>query len=86
MEKRVEVTIGRQLYTFVGEDEERIRRVATYVDQRLKEVLSEHRIVNTVNALVMALMEMADEYLELQEKIGIIERSATRILKKVEEI
>jgi cell division protein ZapA (FtsZ GTPase activity inhibitor) len=86
MEKRVEVTIGRQLYTFVGEDEERIRRVARYVDQRLKEVLSEHRIVNTVNALVMALMEMADEYLELQEKIGIIERSATRILKKVEEI
>jgi cell division protein ZapA (FtsZ GTPase activity inhibitor) len=86
MEKRVEVTIGRQLYTFVGEDEERIRRVARYVDQRLKEVLSEHRIVNTVNALVMALMEMADEYLQLQEKIGIIERSATRILKKVEEI
>ena len=82
----MEVTIGRQLYTFVGEDEERIRRVARYVDQRLKEVLSEHRIVNTVNALVMALMEMADEYLELQEKIGIIERSATRILKKVEEI
>ncbi len=86
MEKRVEVTIGRQLYTFVGEDEERIKRAAMYVDRKVSEVLTEHRIVNTVNALIMALMEMADEYLELKDRVGEIERSADRLLKKMEEV
>lgn len=86
MEKRVEVTIGRQPYIFVGENEERIRKAASYVDRKLSEVLKEHRIVNTVNALIMALMEMADEYLELKEKIGKIETSTERLLKKMEQI
>ena len=86
MEKRVEVTIGKQLYTFIGDDEERIKRAASYVDGKLNEVLREHRIVNTVNALIMALMELADEYLQLKDMIGRIETSACRLLKKIEEI
>ncbi|MCX7857011.1 MAG: cell division protein ZapA [Deltaproteobacteria bacterium] len=82
----MEVTIGRNHYTFIGEDEERIKKVATYVDSKVTEVLREHKIVNTVNVLVMALMEMADEYLELKERLGKIETSTNRLLKKIEEI
>lgn len=84
MGKRVEVMIGRHLYTFVGEDEERIKKAAMYVDRKLSEVIREHKIVNTINALVMTLVEMADEFLELREKIGKIEISTDRLLKKIE--
>ncbi|MCS7281461.1 MAG: cell division protein ZapA [Desulfobacterota bacterium] len=86
MGKRVEVTIGNQLYTFVGDDEERIKRAAVLVDNKLSEVIKEHGIVNTVNALIMTLMEMADEYLSLKERIDRIEVSTNRLLKKMEEV
>lgn len=80
------MTIGRKRFTFLGEDEERIRKVAGYVDRKLDEVVREHGIVNTVNALIMALMEVTDEYLNLKEKFGNLVSSTDRLLRKIEEV
>lgn len=80
------MTIGRKRFTFLGEDEERIRKVAGYVDRKLDEVVREHGIVNTVNALIMALMEVTDEYLILKEKFGNLVSSTDRLLRKIEEV
>lgn len=80
------MTIGRKRFTFLGEDEERIRKVAGYVDRKLDEVVREHGIVNTVNALIMALMEVTDEYLILKEKFGNLVSSTGRLLRKIEEV
>lgn len=80
------MTIGRRRFTFLGEDEERIKRVASFVDSKLEEVSREHGIVNTVNVLVMALMEVVDEYLILKEKFGSVISSTNRLLRKIEEV
>lgn len=85
MGKKVEVVILNQLYTFVGEDEERIVRVAEFVDGRIRDVIKDYRIVNTLNAIIMAMMRIADEYLEVKLTVEKVEDQTLRLLQKVEE-
>jgi hypothetical protein len=41
--------------------------------------------VNTINAVIMAMMELSDEYLEMREKSEQFEGRALKLLKKIEE-
>ena len=82
---KVEVSILNQMYTFVGEDEDQIVRAAQFVDERIRDVIKEHGIVNTLNAIVMAMMRIAAEYLETREKVEKVEDRTLRLLQKVEE-
>jgi cell division protein ZapA (FtsZ GTPase activity inhibitor) len=85
MGKKVEVVILNQPYMFVGEDEERIVRAAEFVDGRIREVIKDYGIVNTLNAIIMAMMRIADEYLEVKQRVEKVEDHTLRLLQKVEE-
>lgn len=86
MENRVEVTILNQPFVFIGKDSERIKRLAKLVDERIKHVINDYGIINTLNAVIMAMMELTDEYLEVREQAERFEGRALKILKKVEEL
>lgn len=83
--KKVEVSILNQVYTFVGEDEKQIVRAAEFVDTRIRDVIKDYGIVNTLNAVMMAMMSIAAEYLETKERVDKVEDRTLRLLKKVEE-
>ncbi len=83
---RVEVTILNQSFTFVGEDEERIRKVAQFVDEEIKAVAQDFGIVNTLNAVIMAMMKIADNYMDMKERFEKVEDKTLRLLRKVENI
>jgi len=85
MEKKVEVRILNQPFTFIGEDEDRIKKVASYVDEKVNFVVKNYGIVNTINAVIMAMMELSDEHLLMREQAERFEGRAMRLLKKVEE-
>lgn len=85
MDKRVEVNILNQPFTFVGSDEEKIRKLAKFVDDKVNNVISNYGIVNTLNAVIMAMMELTDEYLEFREQAERFEVKALKVLRKVEE-
>ena len=85
MGKKVEVVILNQSYTFVGEDEERIVQVAEFVDGRIRDAIKDYGIVNTLNAIIMAMMRIADEYLEVKLRVEKVEDQTLRLLQKVEE-
>jgi len=85
MGKKVEVVILNQPYTFVGEDEDRIVRAAEFVDGRIRDVIKDYGIVNTLNAIIMAMMRIADEYLEVKQRVENVEDHTLRLLQKVEE-
>jgi cell division protein ZapA (FtsZ GTPase activity inhibitor) len=85
MGKRVEVQILNKPYTFIGEDEERLLRVAQFVDGSIKDVIAQFGIVNTLNAVVMTLMNVSDEYLELKQRVTNLEDRTLKLLRKVEE-
>jgi len=84
-DKKVEVRILNQLYTFVGEDEKQILRAAEFVDARIRDAIKDHSIVNTLNAMMMAMMRIAAEYLEVKERAERVEDHTLRLLQKVEE-
>ena len=86
MEKKVEVTILKQPFTFVGEDEERIKRDAHYVGDKIDYVVNRYGIVNTLNAVIMAMMELADEYLEMKNQAEKVDGRTLRLIKKFEDI
>jgi len=86
MPKKVEVTILNQPFTFVGDDEERIMRAAQFIDERIKEVRKEYSIVNTLNAVIMAMMCVADEYLEVRDRAAKVEHQTLRLIQKFEEL
>jgi len=83
---KVEVTILNQSFTFVGDDEDRIRRVAKLVNDQISEVTRDSMIVNTMNAVIMAMMKIADNYVEVTEKFERIEDKTLRLLRKVEDV
>jgi len=85
MQRKVEVSILNQPFTFIGEDEARIKRAARFVDEKIGYVINNYGIVNTINAVIMAMMELSDEYLEIREKSERFEGRALRLLKKIEE-
>jgi cell division protein ZapA (FtsZ GTPase activity inhibitor) len=85
MTKKVEVSIMNQPFTFIGEDDERIRRAATFVDEKIGCAVKDYGIVNTMNAVIMAFMEITDEYLEMKTKAEKFEGRALKLLRKVEE-
>jgi cell division protein ZapA (FtsZ GTPase activity inhibitor) len=85
MGTKVEVSILNQIYTFVGEDEDQIVRAAQFVDERIRDVIKEYGIVNTLNAIVMAMMRIAAEYLETRDRVEKVEDRTLRLLQKVEE-
>jgi cell division protein ZapA (FtsZ GTPase activity inhibitor) len=83
---KVEVIILNQPFTFVGEDEERIKRVADFVDREIKGVAEDFGIVNTLNAVVMATMKIADSYMNMRERVEKVEDRTLRLLRKVEDV
>ncbi len=83
--RKVEVSILNQMYTFVGEDEGQIHRAAEFCDARIKDVVKNYGIVNTLNAIMMAMMSIAAEYLETKERVERVEDRTLKLLKKVEE-
>lgn len=81
--KRVQVTIMGMTFTFLGQDEERIKKVAEFVDKKAREASNKRGIVNTLNAFVVALMEIADEYMKMREREELYEKVAIGILDKL---
>lgn len=86
MAKKVEVRILNQPFTFVGEDESRIVEVAQFVDGQINKVINDYGIISTMNAVIMTMMKVADEYLDMKKRVDRVESSTLRLLKKVEEI
>jgi len=71
---KVQVKIMGIPFSFVGDDEERIKKVANWVDGRVSEISKRRGIVSTLNAFVMALMEIADEYMEMRRDKRVTRR------------
>lgn len=83
---KVEVTILNQSFTFVGDDEERIVKIARLVDEEIRGAAKDYGIVNTLNAVIMAMMKMADSYLDIKERFEKVEDKTLRLLRKVEDV
>jgi len=82
--KSVEVEILGQRYAIkTDEDEAYIKRVAEYIDKRLKEIYAHAPNISHSKAMIMTLFSITDELFRLRRKQEEIDRmieEKTRIL------
>ena len=90
MKNVARVTILGQEYAFktVANPDE-IEQVATFVNARIDEVLASGRGADTVGVVVLALMNIAGDYLHLLngngDDVGNVQSRLERLLARVEE-
>ena len=71
---RLEI-LGREYSLRSDEGEERVKRIGQYVNQKIQEITDHAKTVSTLNAAILAALNIANEYFELQEKQSALTRS-----------
>lgn len=80
MKQRVEVNIrGHEYVIRSSRSEAEIQRVAAFVDEKINGVVASGATVDSLHATILAFMNVAGHYLELQEKTEQGEDAAERI-------
>lgn len=70
MKQAVQVTILGQQYMVKSETTpEEVRKVADFVNARLEEVATTSKTVDSLNAAVLALLNVSGSYLRLREQL-----------------
>lgn len=76
MKRTTEISImGQKLWVKSDSNEEYVRQVAGYVDQKINEVIQNTKSVASLSAAILAAMNIADEYLKYRRERA--ERSST---------
>ena len=84
---RVEI-LGREYVLKSDEDQGRIEKVAAYVNQKIREVTGGPQTVSTLNAAILAALNIADEYFRILDEKGsrreVYEGKAERLISVIE--
>lgn len=83
MKKPVGIEIGGQRYQVKGTDEAHAKRLAAFVNERLKEVQRQAKSASTQHHLVLAMLNIADEYFGSEARRRAIEDATRDTLVRV---
>lgn len=77
---RVTVDIFNHRYTIRGdEDANHVRLVASYVDQKMREIHSANEYLDTRELAVLTAINAMNEYLKLKEENALLKRTVKRM-------
>jgi cell division protein ZapA len=71
---RVEI-LGREYNVRSDEGEERVRKIAEYVDQKIKEITEGAKTISTINVAILAALNIADDYFRAVEDQNLLSRT-----------
>ncbi len=81
MQKPVEVTIlGQKFVVRSDSDDAYVQKVASYVDQRMNDILQKTKSVSNLNVAILSAMNIADEFFKFKDKK---EESCQGVEKKI---
>jgi len=84
MRELVEVEIMGQVFSVTSDDgEEHVRRVAGYVDDKMREITAGGRVVSSHAAAVLVALNIASEYQKLAESIAQFEETIDRLATRL---
>jgi cell division protein ZapA len=84
MGRPVDVQILGQTFSVTSEDgEEHVRRVADFVDQKMREITAAGRIASSHTAAVLTALNIASEYQKLREQSAEIEATIDRLVQRL---
>ncbi|WP_156292048.1 cell division protein ZapA [Oceanobacillus salinisoli] len=78
--ERVSVEIHNRTYTVVGDDESasHVRLVASLVDQKMKDIQSSNKHLDTASLAVLTALNTMNDYLKLKEEYARLLGSMNR--------
>ena len=86
---RVEI-MGREYNIRSDEGEERVKKIAQYVDEKLRKISEVSKTTSSLNAAILAAMDIANEYFEALEghthlrlRVEEIENKSGRLLERI---
>jgi cell division protein ZapA len=80
----VEVVIMGQVFSVTSEDgEEHIRRVASYVDGKMREMAAGGKVVSSFTAAVLAALNIASECQKLRQNLAETEAAIDRLTERL---
>jgi cell division protein ZapA len=86
---RVEI-LGREYNIRSDEGEERVQKIAQYVDEKLRKTSEISKTTSTLNAAILAAMDIANEYFEalegranLRQRAEEIETKSGRLIERI---
>ncbi len=69
MDKGIEINILDQRFTIKGDrDEDYMKRIADYVDKKIRELQKITRMVELQKIVILAALNIADEYFVIKEE------------------
>jgi cell division protein ZapA len=87
MAEPVEVVILGQVFSVTSEDgEEHVRRVAAYVDGKMREIASGGKVVSSFTTAVLAALNIASECHKLQQHFSEIEHVIGHLTERLDAI
>ena len=85
MAEPVEVVILGQVFSVVSEDgEDHVRRVASYVDGKMREIAAGGRVVSSFTTAVLAALNIASECHKLQQSFAEIDAAIDRMTERLD--
>jgi len=78
---RVEI-LGREYTVKSDEGEERVRKIAEYVNEKIKKISETTKTISTLNVAILAALDIANEYFEAREGHGDLSRRVEKIEMK----
>lgn len=89
MKRQTEVSIMGQKFVIKSDsDEDYVNRVAGYVDNKIKEVMSNTKAVASLNVAILAAMNIADEFFKFRrdkgEKLSTVEKKIKDLIELIE--
>lgn len=86
MPDAVKVTIMGQVFSVSSEDgEEHLRRVAAFVDDKMRQITDAGRVASSYTAAVLTALNIASEYQKLRDEQVEIEATIERLAARLGE-
>lgn len=86
MPGRVDIEIFGKIYTVKGEkDPEYVRKVAEYVDRKMREISQVTETVSTSRIAILASLNIADELFDLMGDADELRSRMTELTMKIQE-
>ncbi|MBU1626962.1 cell division protein ZapA [bacterium] len=91
MQNRVEVEIFDNKCVIVGEeDEEYIKSIAKYVDNKVREIIDQTKTTSTVRAVILAAINIADELFKTRNEHSSLKECLSKqeeeLVLKIDEV
>lgn len=84
MKKQIEIKVmGQKFMVRSDSSEEYVNQVATFVEQKINEVVKNSKAVASLNVAILAAMNIADEYLKYRMNR---EKQHTQVEKKIRDV